>query len=101
MAELWDYSRDYGIDRMFLSAEEEEAYYEYLSANVPRAYYGWMFEFKVESYCELFDFPDESCGHFQWLDGTQRDYKDAGVWSTIMSLPDSELLDNDAMRSYM
>ena len=98
-----DYYREYGIDRMFLSVEEEQEYVEILRG-IPRAPFGFLFDLKLDSYCELEAFPDEYCAHdmvtWQEADLGVRP-KNAGVWSEIMRTPDSELLDDEALRKFM
>jgi hypothetical protein len=100
----YDWSRDYGVDRYFLNPEEEREYCDTM-ARIPRAAYGHMFDLKMDSYCELMDFPEEHCAHFEYMTWQEKDYgvrpKFAGVWSEIMKTPDRELLDNDEMRQFM
>lgn len=98
-----DYYREYGIDRMFLSVEEEQEYVDTLS-RIPRAPFGFLFDLKLDSHCELAAFPEEYCAH-EMTTWQEADLgivpKNAGVWSEIMRTPDSELLDDEMLRKFM
>lgn len=99
--EFW---RDYGPDRFFDSEEEEDEYIRAME-RVPQAPYGRMFDFKLDTLCEIEAYPEEYCTHFLYKSWQEKEFgnavKIAGVWSEIMKLPDSELLENWQLRELM